>query len=400
MELTLPLEDQVLQFTILVVIAFAVQLAFRRLPAPGLIGLLIVGMLIGPGGAGILPDEPVVELLGTIGLLWIMFLAGLEIDLPVVRQHKREAAGFGVLGFGLCFALALAAGLLFGLEWAGALLLAAALSSHTLISYPIIQASGLIHRRPMVAAVGGTLLTDTAALIVLVVVLQVAGAEDGALGWAGPIVLLAAIAAGAFVLVPRISHYVLERSGASRAESALYVVAVLVALASLAELIGTEDILGAFIAGLCLNRALKGREVLAEHLVFAGRMLFIPAFFVQTGMLLDLEVFGDPSIWAMAAVLCLVVVLGKGGAAWGAARAFGYGRVDRLAMTGLTIPQAAATLAVVTTAHGAGLIDIDVVDAVIVVIFVTCLAGAIATRRAARQLTTHDPAESPESERA
>lgn len=401
MEISLPLEDQILQFTFLVAAAIAVEFAFRRLPAPGLIGLLVIGMIVGPGGVGVLPEGPVVELLGSIGLLYIMFLAGLEIDLDVVREHKREAAAFGALAFGLSFPLGLLAGrFLLDLEWSGAALVAAAISSHTLISYPVIRSSGLLGRRPIVAAIGGTLLTDTAALLVLVVVLQLAGAEEGPFGWAGTFGLLFLLAAGALLIVPHLSRRVFEGAGASRAQNALFVIAILVVLAALADLIGTEDILGAFIAGVALNRVLEKREELVEHLVFAGRMLFIPVFFIQTGMLLDLEVFADLHMWMMAGILVAVVLAGKGAAAWAAGHLFGYGTTERLVMTGMTIPQAAATLAVVTTAHEAELVGIEIVDAVIIVIFLTCLGGALTTRAAARRIAERDPDESPETERA
>ncbi|WP_209426723.1 cation:proton antiporter [Pararhodobacter sp. SW119] len=392
LDFTLPLEDALLQFTLVLLVVLVVQRVFHRVPVPGLIGLLVVGMLIGPGGAQILPAEPVVELLGSIGLLFIMFLAGLEIDLEIVRHHKRESAVFGALCLLLSFLPVLGVGLLFGLDWPGALLLAAALASHTLISYPIVQRMGLIHRRPIVAAVGGTLLTDTAALVVLVVVLQLSGAEEGALGWAGPIVLLAVLAAAALYGLPRLARATFEDPEATLAENALFVVAALLALAALAELIGTKDILGAFIAGIALNLSLKRREVLFEHLIFAGRMLFIPFFFIQTGMKLELAVFGEIWPWVMAGLLVLAVLAGKGGAAWITGRSFGFSRTGRWAMIGMTLPQAAATLAVTTTAEGAGLIDATVVDAVIVVIFITCLCGALLTRATAWRLRDHrDP---------
>ncbi len=385
-ELTLPLEDTILQFTLVLLVVLVVQRAFHRVPVPGLVGLLIIGMLIGPGGAQILPAEPVVELLGSIGMLFIMFLAGLEIDLEMVRNHKRESAVFGSLALVLSFLPVLGVSLFFGLEWAGALLLAAALASHTLISYPIIQRLGLIHRRPIVAAVGGTLLTDTAALVILVLVLQLSSSEGGVLGWAGPIILLACLAAAALLGLPKLANAVLNDPEASLAENALFIVAMLVALAALAELIGTKDILGAFIAGIALNRTLQGREDLLEHLIFAGRMLFIPFFFISTGMKLELAVFGQPQPWIMAAMLVLAIFVGKASAAWISGRAFGFGWTDRWAMTGLTIPQAAATLAITITAQGAGLIDETVVDAVIVVIFITCLIGALLTRATALRL--------------
>lgn len=384
---TFPLEDTVLQFTLVLLVVLVIQRAFHRLPVPGLIGLLIIGMLIGPGGAHILPAEPVVELLGSIGLLFIMFLAGLEIDLEIVRDHKRESAVFGILALLLSFLPVLGVGLLFGLEWAGALLLAAALASHTLISYPIIQRMGLIHRRSIVAAVGGTLVTDTAALIILVVVLQLANTEGGVLGWAGPIVMLGVIAAAAIFGLPRLAHATLADPEASLAENALFVVAALVTLAALAELIGTKDILGAFIAGIALNRTLRGREALLNHLIFAGRMLFIPFFFIHTGMMLELAVFGDVRPWMLAGLLVLAVFAGKAGAAGISGHIFGFSRAERWTITGMTIPQAAATLAITITAEDAGLIDKTLVDAVIVVIFITCLGGAILTRTAALHLT-------------
>jgi hypothetical protein len=143
MELELPVTDVLLQFTLVVSAALLVQVTLERSRIPGIVGLLVLGMLIGPGGMGLLPEEPVVKLLGSLGLLYIMFIAGLEIDLDTVRSHKREAVSFGILGFALSFAPAVAVGLLMDLGWTGALLLGAALSSHTLLSYPILERSSL-----------------------------------------------------------------------------------------------------------------------------------------------------------------------------------------------------------------------------------------------------------------
>jgi Kef-type K+ transport system membrane component KefB len=386
MELSFPIEEPVLEFTVLVLAALLVQLTFRKLPVPALIGLLLVGMLIGPGALNVLAPDMAVELLGSVGLLYIMFLAGLEIDLDVVRRHKSEAAVFGGLALVISFALAFGLGLVLGFDWPGAALLAAAISSHTLIAYPMIERMDLVHQRPMVAAVGGTLLTDTAALIVLIVVLQVSGSEGGAFGWVWPIIMFAVVAAVALFAVPRVTRWVFDTLGTTRAESALFVLGILVLLATVAEEIGAEDILGAFLAGICLNRVLKGREELFEHLIFAGRMLFIPFFFIETGMRLRLEVFADLNVWWMAGSILLVILAGKTMAAWIAGHLFDYGRLARFVMIGLTIPQAAATLAVTTTASDAGLVSDELLDAIIIVIFITCLAGAITVRFAGQRL--------------
>lgn len=390
MGFSLPIEDSIIQFTIVVGAALVVQLLFERTRLPALIGLLVLGMLIGPGGAAILPEDGVIELLGGVGLLFIMFVAGLEIDLDTVNEHRRESVGFGLLAFTLTLGPAVAVGLLIGLGWGGALLLGAALSSHTLVGYPVLERLGLVHRRPMVAAIGGTLLTDTLSLVLLAVVLQVAGGEAegaGELGWYVPLVLLAALAAAALWGVPKLARRVLDADRTTRAERALFVLAVLLTLSALAEIIGTEDILGAFLAGVCLNRPLRRRHDLHDHLEFAGRLLFIPFFFIETGMRLKLDALASSAeIWVMAALLLAVVAVGKAAAAWSTGPLFGYGRLDRVAMGGLALPQAAATLAVVTAGLEVDLIGIEVVDAVIIVIFLTCLAGPLLTDAAGRRM--------------
>lgn len=388
MELEFPVADVILQFTILVTAALIVQLTVERMHLPGLIGLLLIGMLIGPGGVGALPREPVVELLGRVGLVYIMFMAGVEINLDVVRRHKQEAAAFGLLAFLLSIVPAIAVGWLVGLPWSGALLLGTALSSHTLLAYPIVKRLGLVNREPVVTAIGGTLLTDTLALILLAVVVQTVGAGESEVGhWLVSLSLLAAVVAISLPTVPRLGRYVFSHTRATRAEKALFVLVVLLVLASITELIGTEAILGAFLAGLCLNRPLTRRDELHEHLGFVGRMLFIPFFFVDTGMRLELEVFtGRYQVWLLAGLLLAVVLLGKTTSSWLIGRIYGYSRRERVVMIGLTVPQAAATLAVTVTARREGLFDEQTVDAVIIVIFVTCLVGPLLSRFAGRRL--------------
>jgi Kef-type K+ transport system membrane component KefB len=378
-----PIHDPVAQLAAVLLVALAVQLPLERSRVPGIVGLILAGMAIGPGALHLIPEEPVVELFGTVGLLYIMFMAGLEVDLDTVREHKREAAGFGALALALSFAAALAAGFLLGLLTAGALLLAAALASHTLVSYPMVAARGLVRRRAVVAGIGGTLVTDTAALVVLVVVLGQATGGGGGLAALAPVGWLAGLAAASLLIVPRLARRVLSARAHTPAERALFALAVLLLLAALAEAVGTEDILGAFLAGLCLNRALHRRPEVRDHVAFVGRMVFIPVFFVDTGMRLELAAFAEPGTWLAAGTLTGVVLGSKLAAAWIAGALFGYDRASRFLIFGMTIPQAAATLAVMTTAERAGLIDATTVDAVIVTIFATCLLGVLVTRAAA-----------------
>lgn len=237
------------------------------------------------------------------------------------------------------------------------------------------------------------MLTDTLALVVLAVVIQNVGDERNLLQKLGPLLWLLVVVVVSLWLVPRASRRMLEVK-VSPAEQALYVLGVPLGLAVLTRLIGTEDILGAFLAGLCLNRVLEHRDVLREHVTFVGNMLFIPFFFVSTGMLLEIQVVaGQREIWWLAGLLVGLVLAGKGLAAWITGRLFGFGWWDRAVMFGLTMPQAAATLAVTVTGRKAQLLSEDVVDAVIILIFVTCLAGPILTRLAGRRLAQERAAE-------
>ena len=270
-----------------------------------------------------------------------------------------------------------------GWGWAGALLLGTVISSHTLLAYPVVEKLGLVRRRSVVAAIGGTLITDTLALVLLAVVIQIRAAEAAThpLESLIPLGLLVVVVGASLAVIPRLSRRMMSLD-ISQAQKALYVLAVLLVLASVTELIGTEKILGAFLAGICLNPVMSRREVLREHVGFVGRMLFIPFFFVSTGTLLEFSVFTESvRVWVTAAMLLVMVALGKASATWAVGSWFQYPWRDRLLLFSLTIPQAAATLAVTITARDAGVFDDIVVDAVIVLIFITCLVGPLLTQR-------------------
>lgn len=400
MPLELPIRDPILQFTLLVTAALVVQLVLRRLALPGLLGLLVVGMLVGPGGFEVMPREPVIELLGEIGLIFVMFIAGFEIDLGVVSRHRRETLVFGLLAFTLTGLPAVGAGLLMGFDLTASVLVGALVSSHTLLAYPVLLRLGLLNRLSVMTAVGGTLLTDTLALIVLALMVTPALAEGVPFGWLIPLVLLVVLAAGSLWGVPRLASYFFSREWTSRIDKALFAMAVLLLLAAATELIGTEAILGAFLAGVALNRALAAREALREHLEFVGRLLLIPFFFIWTGTLLELDVLTDiPGVWGLAGLLLALVIVGKVAASWITGSIYDYPVPDRWLMVGLTIPQAAATLAITVTAREAGIFGDELVDAVIIVILVSCLIGTVLSDQVARRLRDEPSDPSEEAER-
>ncbi len=387
MVLEIPITHPVLQLTIVLAIALLVQSVAKRLSLPGLVGVLIAGMVLGPGGLHLLPREPVVDLMGSVGLIYVMFMAGLDIDMGVARKNMQETISLGIASFIIPLIAGAGTGLLLGWNGPAALLLGALISSHTLLAYPVIQRLGLLSRRSVVAVVGGTLLTDTLALVLLAVVMQwQTEASQGQLGGFAPLALLLVLVVLSLLVIPRATRWVLK-TRASQAEKALYVLVVLLVLSSIADLIGTEKILGAFLAGVCFNNVLSQRDVLHDHVEFVGSMLFIPIFFISTGMLLDVSVFTQQhQVWVMAGILVGLVVGGKTVAAWLVGQHFGYGLQDRLLMISLTLPQAAATLAITMTAYQAGIFEEILLDAVIVLIFITCLVGPLLTQYSGRRV--------------
>lgn len=386
MPLELPITDPILQFTALLGVAMGVQLMLRRTVVPPLVGLLLAGMLLGPGASGVLPRGELIELLAAVGLAYVMFIAGLEVDLRVLRSHGRETAEFGVLLFVASLAPTMTAALLMEFGWRAALLLGALISSHTLLVLPMLHRMELTGRRSVTIAIGGTIVTDTLALILLAITVQT---RDGSLLTAMlPLGLLVALVGLAWWVVPGIARWVLDRPNASRAEKALFILVVLLALASAAELIGTHEILGAFMAGLSLNRVLRERNDLREHVEFVGRMLFVPLFFIGTGMLLELGVMGSGGVWMLAGLLVGLVIVGKLMATVVIGIWHGYEWRDRLLMVGITIPQAGATLAVTVTGAQLGVFPVRVVDAVVLVILITCIVGPVLTSVIAGQLRT------------
>lgn len=394
-EAGLPITDPVYQFTVLVLAALVAERVAERARLPGLLGLLVLGTLLGPGLSGVLPREPMVDFLGHVGLVYVMFMAGAEIDLGTARAHVREALTFGLLAFAASLLPTTAVALLvLDYDPVAALLLGTVISSHTLLAYPIIERLGLLRRTAVVTAVAGTLLTDTLALVLLAVVISTAGggtegiAPDVPLGWAVPLGLLGVLAAVSLWGVPRLSRAFFRLPGVRRAEKALFALVVLLVLSTAAEAVGTDAVLGAFLAGVCLNQSLAEREDLQEHVEFVGRMLFIPFFFVYTGMLLEPDQVASSDVLTLAGALLLLVLIGKSAAAWITGAIFDYSSRERVLIAGLTVPQAAATLAVTITAQEAGILDQRVVDAVVLLIFVTCIVGPLLTGRVGRPLAS------------
>jgi Kef-type K+ transport system membrane component KefB/mannitol/fructose-specific phosphotransferase system IIA component (Ntr-type)/nucleotide-binding universal stress UspA family protein len=401
--LTLPLTDPVMIVALAMVLFLVVPVLFERMRLPGIIGLLLAGAVAGPHGLGVLARDATIVLLGTVGLLYLVFLAALELDLHRFARYRSRSLVFGAISFGIPMALAVAAFPLLGFSWAAAVLFGAIVGSHTLLAYPLVGRLGLAKNAAVTTVVGGTLVTDTLSLAVLAVV---AGAVGGAAGvgfWLGLLAALTVFVAAVMWIVPRLGHWFFRHAPGSAPAEFIFLMAVLFAAAVAAQAAGAQPIIGAFLAGLAINRLIPESGPLMNRVRFVGNALFIPFFLLSVGMLVDFRVLaGSGEMWILAAVLTGSVTIGKYAATAIARRIFGYGGAEEGVMAGLSIPQAAATLAVTFVGLEIGLFDEVVVNAVIVMILITAMAGPMLVERYGRRLAlqeeqkAYDPSEAPE----
>ncbi|HEX2588730.1 MAG TPA: cation:proton antiporter [Gaiellales bacterium] len=372
-------------FVFLVVFAVILlgPIVVSRFGLPGLIGLVLGGYVIGAHGLGLIPagDQTVPEL-GQLGLLYLMFVAGLELDLQILRENRRAAIGLGLLAFVVPGGLGVCIGLGLGWSHGATLLLGALLASHTLIVYPTLREAGLSDTRPVASAVGATVLTDTLALITLAVV---AGAETdpGAVPRVIAKIAIGFVVLGIFsiAVLPRLVEAVLRQWGADGVARYLVILVAMLGTSLLALAFGIEGIIGAFFAGLALNSLVPNEGPSMEQVEFFGTAVFVPIFLVSIGLLLDPSVMFTGDALSLAALICGAAFIGKAVACWVAGAWLGFSWPERLTMYVLTVPQAAATLAVTLIGFEIGLFGVTVVNAVLVLIVVSILLAAILTRR-------------------
>ncbi len=374
-------------FFVAAVVILVGPLLVERLGLPGIVGVILGGVLVGPFVLGWVERDGIVESLGELGILFLMFLAGLELDLDEFQSNRRAALTFGAFTFTLPFVLGIALVLPFGYGAATALLFGSLWASHTLVAYPIVQEHGLLRERAVGIAGAGTVMTDTLALSVLAVVAgSVASDSRPSILLLEVVVGLVILAAFCVLLLPWVTRWVFAGIGQHRGARFLFILVALTAAALVADRAGIEGIVGAFFAGLALNRLVPARSRLMEQTEFVGGVLLIPFFLLSTGMLIDPEKFTQRRVLAIAALSLAVVFVGKTAAALVSGRILGLERPQVRLLFGLSLAQAAATLAAVTIGVEIGLFDDDLLNATLVVVLVTVLVSSIVTRSAARRI--------------
>lgn len=366
-----------LAFLILTATLVVAPLLARIAHLPSVVALVLLGMAVGPHGLGILATQEIaLTALGSFGLLYLMFIAGLELDLKQLAENRRAAISFALASFAIPFGLGLFSAHFLGYTWAAALLMGSNWGSHTLVNYPMARRMGLARTSAVATVVGATAVTDTSALLVLAAV-SVHMRGDGSFVAEG-----AQVAVGLGILVvwslaalPRVAHRFFAWVGTDQAQRLMFSVAALFVGAILAEAAGIDGIVGAFFAGLGLGRAVPEESSLMDRTQFLGNALLIPIFLVSVGILLDPEVLFDPKTLLYALAFSVVVLGGKALAALVVGRTFGFSGAEIGVMSGLSGSQAAATLATTLVGVRLGLFGSLTTNAVLLVILVSLVVS-------------------------
>lgn len=373
-------------FLTVMAIILLTPIVLNRLRIPYVIGLIIAGVAVGPYGLNILARDMSFEIFGQVGILYLMFLAGIEIDMYHLRKNMRKGLTFGLFTFIIPLILgAVAAMAALRMQMLEATLLASMFAAHTLIAYPIVTRFGVTKAPAVIIAIAGTIVTVLGSLIVLAGVLGVY--RDGSVSSLIPILCyLALYCVGLIYLYPRITRYFFQHYSDGISQF-IYVMAMVFGAAALASFIGIEGVFGAFFAGLVLNRFIPARSTLMGRLEFVGNAIFIPYFLIGVGMLIDLRVVLDGwSTLYTAAVMSAVAMASKWIAAFVTQKVYRLTSIDRSVMYQLSNAHTAVALAVVMIGYEMHLFDVTVLNGTVVMILVTCTVSSFGTERAASRL--------------
>lgn len=398
----LPVSDPILVFSIILSIILIAPILFTRLKLPGIIGIIVAGVIIGPSVLGLIETEGSVTLLGQVGLLYIMFLAGLEINLNEFFKHKHRSLVFGMITFLIPQILGTLVFLLLGFNMLASLLIASMFASHTLVAYPIITRLGISKNNAVLTAVGGTILTDTAALLLLAVIARAHQGELNTSFWIEMTAMIALYSAIVLLVLPRLSKWFFQNFQDQILEF-LFVLFVAFGFSYLARVAGIEPIVGAFFTGLVLNRMIPDSGPLMNRIQFVGNSIFIPVFLLYIGMLVDVKVlFSSWKAWGIMGTMMVLNIGTKLIASKLTQRIFNYSKAEGWIIFGLSTTEAAATLAATLVGLRLGIIGDEILNGVILLILVTCILGPTVVQKFGKQVAVaddqkpYDPEQSPQ----
>ena len=388
-----PITDPTLIFFVVLLMILLSPIIMGRLRIPHIIGMVLAGVLVGKYGLNILGRDASFELFGRVGLYYIMFLAGLEMDMEGLKKNRNRVMIFGMLTFLVPFAMTYFMGVsLLGYIPLASLLLAAIMASNTLIAYPIVGRYGLTRHTSSTLSVGSSMMALFMALIVMASIVNSFHGNGGILFWLLFILKFVVYCVGLIMVIPRVTRWFLRRYSDAVMQF-IFILAVVFLSAALSDAVGLEGIFGAFMSGLILNRFVPKVSPLMNRIEFTGNALFIPYFLIGVGMLINVRLLfaGSKILWV---VFCIVFfgTLGKAVAAYLAARIFRMSWLAGHMMFGLTSAHAAGAIAMVMVgrrlevAPGQYLFGDEVLNGIVIMILFTCVISTVITERAAQRL--------------
>ena len=363
-EFTIPFQNQVLVFSLILFIILLSPIFLRKLKIPGIIGLIISGVIIGPHGFNILEKNSAIDLFSTIGLLYIMFIAGLELEIIEFKKNKYKSIGFGIFTFIIPLSIGIpVCYYLLHYNIAASILISSMFSTHTLVAYPIVSKFGISRNQAVATTVGGTIFTDTAVLVILAIITSSVSGGLNTEFWLSLLVSVTIFSGIIFFIIPIVTKWFFIKTEGEKISHFVYVLSILFLSAFLAKIAGLEPIIGAFIAGIVLNRLIPHSSALMNRLGFVGNSIFIPFFLISVGMLVDIKIlFNGTTAILIAITLSVVAIAGKWLAAYVTQKVFKYSSDQRLLIFGLSSSHAVATLAVIMVGYKASIIDNNILN--------------------------------------
>lgn len=380
----LPLNNSVLIFTLILFIILVSPILLNKIKIPAVVGFILAGILVSPHGFNVLVKNSATDLFSTIGLLYIMFIAGAELDLNDFKKKKNKSLLFGLLTFSVPILIGLpVCYYLLNYPLITSILTASMFATHTLVAYPIASKYGVTKNEAVAVTVGGTILTDTTVLIILAVIMGSVKGSLNVLFWIKLVISLISFSAIEFLLIPRLARWFFSKTESDKNSHYVFVLLIVFFSAFLAQLAGIEPIVGAFTAGLALNPLIPPSSKLMNQVSFVGNAIFIPFFLISVGMLVDLSVlFRGYHALMVAGVLTAFALLGKWLAAWLTQLIYKYTKFQRKLIFGLSSSHAAATMAIILTGYKAGIIDDHILNGTIILILITCMVASFVTEKA------------------
>ncbi len=399
LNITFPISDPILIFALVLFIILIFPTLFKKLHLPEIIGLILAGVAVGPKGFNLLSQDVGLSIFSQTGLLYLMFLAGLEINVKEFLKNKTPSITFGILTFALPFVLT---GLLFfyvfNLSFIASLLISSMVASHTLVAYPIVGRFGINRNRAINVIVGGTIIADTIALLILAVVSESAKGQLDHIFWLGFAGYFIFFLLLVFFIIPRLSKWFFKNYDGESGTEYIFVLSMVFLSAVVAEYAHIEPIIGAFFAGLALSKRIPHSSPLMNRIEFIGNTIFIPFFLITVGMLADLKVLIQSlPILIIIFSLIFVALFSKYIAAFVTQKIFRFTKTERNLIFGLSTARAASAIAIILVGFKLELVDESIMNATIILILFSTLISSFVTQNSARKIALIQEDEKPDT---